>query len=90
MNTYLIAHYGKSAPTFTYAETLEEARTCALTLLKSQLCSPADILSIVYVATDSIVYYGKRNELLAKLADTDQATTAQPAQRFWHLSLNES
>ena len=79
MNTYLIAYYGKPAPTFTYASTLDEARSLALTLLNSQKGKQDDILSIVDVTTDSIKYYGKRDAVLAKLINVGQPS--------WRLSL---
>lgn len=87
MTMYLIAYYGKSSPSFTYAETLEEARSSALTLLNSQHCKQNDILSIVEVATDSIIFYGKRDEVLAKLTNAGQATVSQPVKSSWRLSL---
>ncbi|MDB5242295.1 MAG: hypothetical protein JWP57_2920 [Spirosoma sp.] len=76
MNTHLVAHYGSTAPVFVYAETLEEARSSALTLSTSPNCKPDDIVSIVDTVNDSIVYYGKRDEVIARFyADNDKKTT---------------
>lgn len=66
MNTHLVAHYGNTAPVFVYAETLEEARSSALTLLNSPYCKPDDIVSIIDTINDSIICYGKRDEVIAR------------------------
>lgn len=76
MNTYLVAYYGSIVPTFSYAETLEEARSYALILLNSQHCKHSDVLSIVDVADDCIIYYGKRDELIAKFNAIDHPAVA--------------
>ena len=82
MNTYLVIYYGSTVPTFFYAETLEKARSYALLLLTSQQCRRNDVLSIVDVADDCVVYYGKRDELIATFnaidhpaADTELSLT---------------
>lgn len=72
MNTYLVAYYGSIVPTFAYAETLEKARLYALVLLNSQSCKRTDVLSIIDVASDSVIYYGKRDELIAKFTAANQ------------------
>ena len=80
MNTYLVAYYGSVVPTFSYAETLKEARLYALILLNSQHCRRDDVLSIVDVAKDCVVYYGKRDELIAKFeADGQPIAVTRPA-----------
>lgn len=74
MNTYLVVYYGSTGPTFSYAETLEKARSYALLLLTAQQCKRNDVLSIVDVADDCVVYYGKRDELIAIFNAIDHPT----------------
>ena len=87
MNTHLVAHYGSTAPVFVYAETLEEARSSALTLLNSPYCKPDDIVSIVDTVNDSIVCYGKRDEVIARWhAGSDKKMATGSA---WFLSFKQ-
>jgi hypothetical protein len=87
MNTHLVAHYGSTAPVFVYAETLEEARSSALALMNSPNCKPNDIVSIVDTLNDSIVCYGKRDEVIAKFhADSDKKTATGSG---WFLSFKQ-
>ena len=87
MNTHLVAHYSSTAPMFVYAETLEEARSSALTLLNSPQCKPDDIVSIVDTINDSIVYYGKRDEVLGKChAGSDKKMATRSG---WFLSVKQ-
>ena len=74
MHTYLVVYYGSVVPTFSYAETLEEARSYALILLSSQHCTRNDVLSIVDVIDDRVIYYGKRDKLIAKFNAIDLPT----------------
>lgn len=74
MDTYLIVYYGSTVPTFSYAETLEGARAYALLLLTSDQCKRNDVLSIVDVADDCVVYYGKRDKLIATFNAIDHPT----------------
>lgn len=82
MKTYLVAYYGGIVPTFSYAETLKEARSYALILLNSQSCTCNDVLSIVNTANDSIVYYGKRDNLINKFNAIDYTTNSVESMRF--------
>lgn len=79
MNTYLVAYYGSIVPTFAYAETLEKARLYALVLLNSQYCKRSDVLSIIDVADDSVIYYGKRNELIARFTAINRTVAVSKA-----------
>lgn len=85
MNTYLVAYYGSSVPTFAHAETLEKARLYALVLLNGQHCKRSDVLSIIDVASDSVIDYGKRDELIAKFTAVNQ--TAVVRKSTWPLLL---
>ena len=85
MNTYLVAHYGKVVPTFSHAATLDEARAFTVALLNSRTCGADDIISIVNVADDAIVYYGKRDELIATF-NTNTIPATAPASS-WSFSL---
>lgn len=85
MKNYLVVYYGRIKPTFLYAGTVEEARSYAQMVLTSQYSKPSDILSIVEVATDIIIDYGKRDVLLAKYNKVEQPTSA--AKSVWSLSL---
>jgi len=85
MKTYLVAFYGGIIPTFFYAETLKEARSHALILLSSQHCNRNDVLSVVDIANDSIVYYGKRDKLINSFNSIDYKVT--PAEPGYFLSI---
>ncbi|QJW91237.1 hypothetical protein HNV11_18580 [Spirosoma taeanense] len=65
MYSYLVAHYVDDKPTFIYAETLEAARGIALASIQQN--PSTGVLSIVEIATDRIVYYGKGEKQAAKL-----------------------
>ena len=85
MNTYLVAHYGKMVPTFSQVKTLDEARSYTTALLNSRTCGPDDIISVVNVADDAIVYYGKRDELMAAFNIITNPATAPVSS--WSFSL---
>ncbi len=85
MKTYLVVYYGSVVPTFSYADTLKEARSYALILLNSQHCKRSDVLSIVNAVNDSVIYYGKRDELIRTFNAIDYKTG--PADSLCLLSL---
>ena len=85
MKTYLVVYYGSVVPTFSYADTLKEARSYALILLNSHHCKRNDVLSIVNTVTDSVIYYGKRDELIRTFNAIDYKTG--PADLLCSLSL---
>lgn len=72
MQNYLVVHYSGMEPTFVYTETLDEARARALTLLASRPNKASDILSIVEIASDRIMFYGKGEKMAAKLIAVPQ------------------
>jgi hypothetical protein len=67
MNNYLVVYYRNSEPTFIYTETVDTARTYAISMAVGQKNAKNDVLSIVEVATDKIIYYGKGKNLVGEL-----------------------
>ncbi|GAB3887825.1 hypothetical protein [Spirosoma agri] len=67
MNNYLVVYYNADKPTYVYTETVETARIYAMTMTAGKQNDKNDVLSIVEVATDNIVYYGKGQQLADKL-----------------------
>lgn len=73
MQNYLIAYYSGNEPTFKYTESVESARVHALAMATVRPNTATDVLSIVEIATDRVVFYGKGQNLVAKLTEQKSA-----------------
>lgn len=67
MQNYLIAYYSGNEPTFKYTESVESARVYALAMATVRPNTATDVMSIIEIATDRVVFYGKGQNLVAKL-----------------------
>ncbi|WP_338875271.1 hypothetical protein WBJ53_06565 [Spirosoma sp. SC4-14] len=77
MQNYLIAYYTNNEPWFVYSESVEAARLRAMNMVGVHANAATDILSIIEIDTDRIVFYGKGEKLLARLNGLGRAVTTE-------------
>lgn len=64
----MIAYYTNNEPRFVYSESAEAARLRAISMISAHGNTADDILSIIEIDTDRIIFDGKGEKLLARLS----------------------
>ncbi|CCH55897.1 hypothetical protein BN8_05195 [Fibrisoma limi BUZ 3] len=68
MSQFIAIHYNGQRPTFTYTNSLAEAKSHLAGLIRSGHVTPSDALVIVRAEDEEILYFKLANNTLADLA----------------------
>lgn len=67
MSSYIVAHYNGTSTAFTSVGSLDQACTMALAISNYQPNNRRGIISVIDVARDKMVYYGRYQQIQAQL-----------------------
>ena len=67
MNNFIAVHHSTHSTNFTYAESIEEARSYLISLVTTQFSRPGDTMAIVSVHDSSPIYYRTGQNTVASL-----------------------